>query len=471
VPYPRTTKSIKVLTDALNKHLLDAHASGRRSVLIIDEAQNLDIDVLEQIRLLTNLETATTKLLQIILVGQPELKQLLARPDLRQLAERITARYHLTPLSAAETTDYVLHRLRLAGMQRPLFARSALRAVHKLSNGVPRRINIICERALLAAYAEQRQRIDARLVRRAAAEVHGRPVRSSGWMIWTATATAAAVIAVIGWNFLPWPGGQRAVLLAKVEREAPAAAQTSTPVTILSEPAESVGDLTPSDTGTALAVPPTTPSLEDVLRSGEFPTDSDAAFSALFEQWGADYASLSGNTACTRAAGANLDCIYASGTWRNLRRHNRPAVLELVDDAGRRHHVALAALDGDKAMVRLGDDLHSFPRSDLDRLWYGAYLVLWRPPRLQTSVLRTGSRGRDVVWLRRQIDRAEGAHDAASGADAGNPLFDSHLAERVKAFQRRHGLPVDGIVGRQTLMALDAQAAAADTPRLTATRH
>ena len=173
IPYPAEAASNKVLIDALNKHLLEAHALGRRTVLIIDEAQNLHSDVLEQIRLLTNLETSQEKLLQIILIGQPELLSILKRKKLRQLAQRITARYHLLALSRRETDAYIQHRLLVAGRRDPLFTGPAMRRIYRLSGGVPRLINIICDRALLGAYAEEKGRITSSIVRRACRETRG----------------------------------------------------------------------------------------------------------------------------------------------------------------------------------------------------------------------------------------------------------------------------------------------------------
>ncbi len=165
--------SLKELTDAINAHLLGVHAGGRRAVLIIDEAQNLRTQVLEQIRLLTNLETATAKLLQIILVGQPELNDVLKRDDMRQLSQRMTARYHLEPLSPRESRDYVLHRAKVGGLASDVFDFEAVEEVCRLSGGIPRIINSICERSLLGAYGLGTKRVDRRLVRRAAAEVLG----------------------------------------------------------------------------------------------------------------------------------------------------------------------------------------------------------------------------------------------------------------------------------------------------------
>lgn len=171
-PGAPASSSLRDGIESLNRFLLDAHAQGRTSVLVVDEAQNLSAEVLEQLRLLTNLETSEKKLLQIVLIGQPELRELLARPELEQLAQRVVARYHLGPLGAAETAQYLAHRLAVAGLVGPLpFEPAAVRRIHALTGGVPRRINLLAGRALLGAYALGAHRIDGRIVTRAAREV------------------------------------------------------------------------------------------------------------------------------------------------------------------------------------------------------------------------------------------------------------------------------------------------------------
>ncbi|MBP1778030.1 MAG: exeA [candidate division NC10 bacterium] len=170
---PAGTAGIAALVDALHRYLLDAHARGRRTVLIVDEAQQLSWTVLEQVRLLTNLETSTQKLLHIILIGQPELSTLLAERRMRQLSQRVTARYHLVPLRRAQTNAYVQHRLRVAGGDTGLFTAAAIRAVHRRSGGVPRMINVLCDRALLAAYARGTRRVTTATVRLAARDIQG----------------------------------------------------------------------------------------------------------------------------------------------------------------------------------------------------------------------------------------------------------------------------------------------------------
>jgi len=163
--------TVKDLVDPLNAFLLQTHAAGKTSLLVIDEAQSLSMEVLEQLRLLTNLETNERKLLNIVLIGQPELRQMLARPKLEQLAQRVTEQFHLGALDAAQTEHYISHRLGVAGGQGTLpFERAALRHIHRLSGGVPRRINLLCDRALLGAFVQERHRVDRRIVAQAGRE-------------------------------------------------------------------------------------------------------------------------------------------------------------------------------------------------------------------------------------------------------------------------------------------------------------
>src|SRR6201989_1196652 len=200
------TDSLKDLVDILSGYLLRAHAGGRRVVVVVDEAQNLAPTVLEQVRLLGNLETKTRTLLQIILIGPPGLRELLARNELRQLAQRITGRYHLNPLTSAETSAYVRHRLRVAGATTDIFSPAALSAGHLLATGVPRVINVVCDRALLGAYSTDRHRVTSNLVRHAAEEVF-RKRFTPRWLPWLGATAAAVLLVMTGallWKARPW---------------------------------------------------------------------------------------------------------------------------------------------------------------------------------------------------------------------------------------------------------------------------
>ncbi|NCT85476.1 MAG: AAA family ATPase, partial [Comamonadaceae bacterium] len=207
VNVPAGAQTVKDYVDPLNAFLLAQHAAGRNNVLIIDEAQNLSADVLEQLRLLTNLETAERKLLQVVLIGQPELRGMLARPELEQLAQRVIARFHLGALSEAETAQYIRHRLTVAGLTGALpFDRAGLRLIHRLTRGVPRRINLLCDRALLGAYAGGQAQVTPAIVRRAAAEVFdaqqaapASPRWSAPFVVGLAVLAAAAAGAGLSW--------------------------------------------------------------------------------------------------------------------------------------------------------------------------------------------------------------------------------------------------------------------------------
>ncbi len=174
ISYPEGAGGIKIFVDLINAHLLESYAKGRKTILIIDEAQNLSSDVLEQLRLLTNLETNERKLLQIIMLGQPELREKLELPELKQLAQRITARYHLCPLSRNDVPAYIAHRLQVAGAQSTLFSAATIKALYRFSGGIPRLINIVCDRALLGAFVNGQERVDSAVLIRAAREVFGR---------------------------------------------------------------------------------------------------------------------------------------------------------------------------------------------------------------------------------------------------------------------------------------------------------
>ncbi len=212
MPLPEARGSIKALIDALNRFLLENHSRGRRTILIVDEAQNLRPDVLEQVRLLTNLETTKQKLLQIILIGQPELRELLARNDMRQLAQRITGRYHLEPLSRDEAQAYIDHRVKVAGGVGRIFADGSRREIYRLGRGIPRTINVIADRALLGAFTAESSQVTAAIARQAAAEVYDTPAAARApWLRWLRAAAlpvgALLILGGIGWCCLDPAGG------------------------------------------------------------------------------------------------------------------------------------------------------------------------------------------------------------------------------------------------------------------------
>jgi general secretion pathway protein A len=210
IQYAKDTTSIKVLIDVLNAYLLDTHAKGRRAILMIDEAQNLSAEALEEVRLLTNLETTREKLLQIILIGQPELRELLAREYLRQLSQRINARFHLEPISRAETAAYIRHRLQVCGARESIFNENAVDLVHKLSAGVPRLINVLCDRAMLGTFVEGKRKVDVAIVHRAAVEVLPEEgLDAPKQPVWPWLAATAGLVLVVALAYLFFPFGGR----------------------------------------------------------------------------------------------------------------------------------------------------------------------------------------------------------------------------------------------------------------------
>jgi len=437
--------SLKDLVDILSEYLLRAHAAGHRVVLVVDEAQNLSPEVLEQVRLLTNLETNTQKLLQIILIGQPELRELLARNELRQLAQRITGRYHLNPLSHDETAAYVLHRLRVAGATTDIFAPPALHAVFSLSQGVPRVINVICDRSLLGAYSLDRHRVTASLVRSAAAEVFGRRF-TPDWLPWAATAAIALVLSAVTftvWKVQPWHA--RAAVSA--------AAATAVP-------RDDGASALPVALATTPPVAPKPPQLEKLLAQHLAETDTDGAFGKLFGLWGAKY-QPSGTDPCTQAGSLGLACIAERGSFGQLRLYNHPAILLLHDGGGATHQVVLTALDDEQAHLDLGGG-QVVSLGELSRYWLGDFVMLWRPASSPVKALASGMRGPQVRWLRQSLQRLHGLQGDAAVSD----VFDAELATEVREFQRMHQLAVDGIAGVQTQIALASAIAGADVPLL-----
>ena len=428
--------SVKQMVDALNHRLLSAHAEGRRVIVIVDEAQNLSADVLEQVRLLTNLETPTQKLLQIILIGQPELRELLDRNDLRQLAQRITGRYHLRPLSRDETQGYVRHRLRVAGAAGEIFTPGALREVHRLSAGIPRVINVSCDRALLGAYTRETRIVSAALVRQAAGEVYGHRV-APPWLAWAAGAVALAGIgaaSVVGWRI-------------HLERSAairPAGAAVHAAVHVPPAP--------------PAAAPPV--SIDALLAANAATTTDAAAFRRLLSLWGT--AMTEDRDPCGQAQKAGLACLDQRGSWAQVRELNRPAILSLTDDRGQKHRVVLSALDDRYATLNLGEHDQRIPLDEVSRDWFGDFTVVWKPKTSRARILSMGMHGDEVRWLRRSLHALHGAASDPEHAD----IYDQELAIEVQNFQREHRLNVDGVAGLQTQVVIDTALADPGSPLL-----
>jgi general secretion pathway protein A len=439
IEYPPGNTSVKVFIDRINTYLLDAHAKCRHTVLIIDEAQNLSVAVLEQMRLLTNLETNERKLLQIILLGQPELATMLDRPELRQLAQRIVARYHLGPLTKSEVAAYVGHRLDVSGGKRRLFPASLMGRLYRLSGGVPRVINVLCDRALLGAYVQGQERVSRATLTQAAHEVLHRPGGQSRSYLQPLLLILILVV-----------GGAVAATVYQHQELNRATASARQVIPAVAAPIVLAAPAVPAKT----VEPPPKPVvlLPETL---EWPTEQPRsqsramAYAALLRPWGVDE---QGPSPCHQAESLGLRCQSARGGLDDLRQLNRPAVLRLRDDRGQEFYATLTALDDRGASFAVGTETMTVALSALATQWSGYYTLLWRAPPKVRDNLRLGDRGPTVDWLARQLARVQD-----KGAEVPkDAVFDDAQVRRLKQFQLAQGLTPDGSLGPQTLMRLSS---------------
>ncbi|MDT0618664.1 AAA family ATPase [Salinisphaera sp. P385] len=468
----RAGTTLKALVDALNEHLLATHADGRRTVLIVDEAQNLDRDVLEQLRLLTNLETSKHKLLRIILVGQPELEELLRRPDLRQLAQRITARFHLPSLDAAQTRAYIRHRLVVAGGNAGLFGTTACRRVHRLTGGVPRLVNTVCDRALMGAYSLGRDEVTTAMVQRAAREsLADEPSRI--WQVRPAYRVAGAAALVIGALCLGiYLGVNRpaATESTDIVSDAPETGSAEEPA----ETAASAEIVTPQvvtppeDAPVTIVVPesssdsetPAPPPAPDVAEVDALP-DQGADLAQLRRMWGIFEDSA---PPCEAFPADGLRCLSDQATLDELREFNLPALLTLRDGDQIRDIILSGVGDDDTVRIVTADGQQTWSRETLLSFWTGEFTLLWRLEAPTRRVSR-GSVGPGVVWVRRRLAIADGVNpDNRAGRPS--PIFDQELETQVREFQLRQGVTPDGIVGARTMILLNNLEPAPNTPGL-----
>jgi len=454
LPLDATAPTVKAYIDALNTFLLQSHAAGESSVLIIDEAQNLSADVLEQLRLLTNLETNERKLLQIVLIGQPELRSMLARPELEQLAQRVIARFHLDALSDAEATQYITHRLAVAGHSGPLpFDRKSLERIGHLARGVPRRINLLCGRALLGAWANGLSQVNRSVVDKAAAEVFGsehapgstvNPKRTAYLLGGLVLLLGALVIGLLQWN----PKSKTPPALPAALTARPASAATpprpKPPVQRKVEELDALLPQLPGDLNTAWRALANNAKLPTTLSAD----DADPCLAAVALQW-----------QCYRASKLSVPL---------LRQLKRPGILTLQEGHAAPFYAVLVSLDDQSATLQIGSGLHRVRLVALARLWRGDFATYWQAPAGYQANLREGSSGPAIELLARQLSHLDGAVTAPSAA--GTQILDGALRERVRTFQRAQGLKPDGLPGPMTFMQLASATAVPAAQQPTAPR-
>ena len=498
VELPADGKAVDLI-DALHGHLLLAHAQGRRTLIVIDEAQALSNEVLEQLRLLTNLDSSGRKL-KVMLIGQPELRQMLQQPQLEPLAQRVVARYHLPALSESETAGYIAHRLAVAGLRGPVpFDGESLALIHQLCHGVPRRINVICDRAMSNAQAAGSRRVDRHAVERAVEQVYGAksapapvsaraPAGTTGVNPWAAAIVAAGALAAGLWlaprftlstmTFAatdPAASGASAVTTiaaapptvgAAQARAAPPAAAPLARSSIamaptVASPTVASSIATPANAASpepGLASPAATGKLAlatgslDTLFITDGATEEATAWRALARFWGA---SLGPGEPCVAAASQSLLCFRSRGGLAEVRQLDRPGIVRLVDARGRAAHALLTAFNGEQATLGIGGDVITVPLAELARVWRGDYATFWRaPPGYREGDVTATAAG--TAWLAQRLAATDG-QGAASSREA--------LRSRVAAFQLANGLTPDGVAGPLTLMQL-GRTGGGDEPRL-----
>ena len=520
IDYPENLDSIKGFVDRLNAFLLAAHAKGERVVVMIDEAQNSSVNVLEQIRLLTNLQTEKENLLQVLLVGQPELLEMLRRPELRQLNQRITARFHLTPLPKKETRAYIQHRLAVAGMHQNAFRGPALAEIAKHGRGIPRIINSICDRCLLGAYAQGSQHVTRSIAKAAVKEVLGRTKSWSSGLSWrwgTAVAGTAAVFAFLA--LVPWKSVDLQKFVKSVtdttavassneaevqKSEAPTpvalaavAAENTLPAQQAAQPASETGDPEAEagepETAAAGPVPEAgdqaeppaaeleqtaalevlkelapqdslTP-LDSLLKDPSLARDRSAALTTLFSAWGLELDTANLDEPCGHIKPLGLACASGEAAdWSDLSKLDRPALIKLAPPDGSPLEAVVTTLTPGEVGLSFGDREIRLARTAVAPYWHGDYLIFDRAKQLVSRTLRVGVDGDDVTWLKNQLARLRGEDLAATGTSR----FDDRLRDQVIAFQSERDLSPDGIVGPRTLEELYKAVNESQAPSLSA---
>ena len=422
--------TLKELTDKLHGFLLENHARGRNTVLLIDEAQHLQFEVLEQIRLLTNLETNTRKLLQIILVGQPELGVMLARPELRQLSQRITARYNLAPLNRDETDAYIRHRLQVAGLpaNQQLFPPAVVSAIYRHTRGIPRLINVLCDRSLLGSYGQNCSTVSKKMLCQAVQEVMGEePKPGRGRWMWGVAALLLVAVG-IAWRLLPMTAQREAPPLASLQ-ELPVTVAPAPPMNARSTPEASAPESEP---------------VQPLLRDRQQALAELAAFLGL--------ESFAVGQSCEQLETRGWRCEALSvGSWDDLVAYDTPVLLSLVSPERFMNYGVLVGLEGEMGLLLHEGRQAAYPLSQLGPMWRGDFLVVWQPPQDYAGPISLGDSGPMVSWLAREFANLDGQAQPLATNE-----FNAALDARVRLFQRQYRLRDDGVVGLKTLLKFNA---------------
>lgn len=499
IAYIGDSMTIKDYVDFINERLLKSHSKGRHTVLIIDEAQNLEPEVLEQLRLLTNLETHEKKLLQIVLLGQPELQEMFQRKELRQLAQRVTARFHLDALKQEELEPYVMHRLAIAGAIDPksIFPKKSIQALFQISKGIPRVINLVCDRALLGAYSQSQRVVEPSILKSAAAEVLGKQrtldVVNDRW--WKKL-NSEKIVGAIGLAAICGLSAGLGVWLSasilsdnssNVSNLETIKSQVAVQQNVTPPPSIAQAQPTPNkgvvDSATESVVDQEDTNLPDPNLAFEEPTASGepaqktdqnnslrvteinssdlltqyasdltekSSYVSLLATWGVEYEPAEDGLACQHVKHYQLSCLNKIGSLGSLKHLGLPALLTFFDNDGEKRYAFLRSIDEQIAYLVVNQQLFSIRLSELDKIWRGHFVLLWKVPPNYKGPLQPGTIGPLTKWLSKQLDIYEGVDDPVLGRS----FYDEALVSRVKAFQQTVGEQADGIVGINTLIQL-----------------
>ena len=407
--------SLKELTDSILDFLLKNYAKDKETLLIIDEAQHLKPNVLEQLRLLTNLESNKKKLLKIILIGQPELKELLESNNLRQLAQRITARYHLKPLEKQDISNYIFHRLNVAGCKRSLFSKGSIKSLQKISNGIPRLINLLCDRALLGAFSSNKSFVDTKCINIAAKEILGNSFEHK-----KKVSAYYLLIAILFSTFL----------FLYIKFEFPINNSFRFP------------DLL------SFTKSKQTQELSKLYKEAK---TSKIAHLVLLDLWQEEISFAT--KACLRPTKSNLYCYKAKGSFDDALKLNHPAVVKLKTKNNKNYYATLLTVTKKKANIVVADRMLEVSKSWLEDAWQGEFTILWRAPIGYKSSINSRSSTYLVQWLENSLSYILQEKPRVIYK------YDQVLEDKIRKFQQLKNEKVDAIAGARTLIHINLELA------------